>query len=215
MANYYLKKYLELKEQIGGDNKSLIIHISGPSGAGKTTLGKKLKKEFNDKIVVEDIDDLRQKFIRSRYEPKEKFKIIDKDGYQLFIDNFIKKNNNKPIVFVGLNHMPWWHKHHYYNTHSMYNFFINLDDKVILKQKCLRSFKDIVNDKHAMNDLINDNEQFLKIFTREIKRNCSLKEIKKMNDVWRRDYKSQGYTFLSREEIFNKVSKILKKIMEK
>ena len=42
----YKKKYLELKNinlnnQIGGGN--LIIHISGPQGAGKTTLGNKNK----------------------------------------------------------------------------------------------------------------------------------------------------------------------------
>lgn len=54
--NRYLKyknKYLALKnniEQTGGaKNKNIIIHISGPSGAGKTTLGNKLKDKFGNK----------------------------------------------------------------------------------------------------------------------------------------------------------------------
>lgn len=41
------KKYLVLK-----NNTPLIIHISGPFGAGKTTLGDGLKEKFGDEIVV-------------------------------------------------------------------------------------------------------------------------------------------------------------------
>ena len=39
--------------------KQTIIHISGASGAGKTTLGKKLEDKYGSKITVKDIDDLR------------------------------------------------------------------------------------------------------------------------------------------------------------
>ena len=42
----YKTKYLKLKNnnaiQIGGSKKSLIIHISGSQGSGKSTLGEKL-----------------------------------------------------------------------------------------------------------------------------------------------------------------------------
>ena len=48
----------------------MIIHISGPSGSGKTTLGNKLKNEFKNKIVVKDLDDLRDEFIKSYYGKK-------------------------------------------------------------------------------------------------------------------------------------------------
>jgi adenylylsulfate kinase-like enzyme len=70
--NKYLKyktKYLQLKNynQIGGKS-SLVIHISGPSGSGKTTLGNKLKEIYDDKIIVKDIDDLRQEFINLFYD---------------------------------------------------------------------------------------------------------------------------------------------------
>ena len=79
-----------------------IIHISGVSGAGKTTLGNKLKEQFKNKIVVKDIDDLRTEFIKKYYDNK-KFDIIDKEEYQIYINNFIKKHSSKPLIFVGLN----------------------------------------------------------------------------------------------------------------
>ena len=64
----YKTKYLELKNikintQIGGGG-NLIIHISGPQGAGKTTLGNKLKEKYNDMIYVKDLDDLYDEFTR-------------------------------------------------------------------------------------------------------------------------------------------------------
>ena len=48
----YKTKYLEFKNiklntQIGGGG-NLIIHISGSQGAGKTTLGNKIKEKYND-----------------------------------------------------------------------------------------------------------------------------------------------------------------------
>ena len=87
----YKTKYLELKNikannQIGGRNTSerssfvsradnfdslyssplsirnLIIHISGPQGAGKTTLGNKIKDKYDDRIYLKDLDDLYDEF---------------------------------------------------------------------------------------------------------------------------------------------------------
>ena len=57
--------YHKLKNQLGG-KKQLIVHISGPQGAGKTTLGNKLKDKFCDKIFVKDLDDLRAEFNRQK-----------------------------------------------------------------------------------------------------------------------------------------------------
>jgi hypothetical protein len=81
---------------------------------------------------------------------------------------------------------------------------------IIVKQKCLRLLNDIQNDKIAMNDLIKNNEHFVKMFSQAIKKECSAKETIKINNKWKKDYKAQGYKFMSRENILKNVSKLFK-----
>ena len=214
--NKYKTKYLELKKcQTGGKNKeNIIIHISGPSGSGKTTLGNKLKEKFGKKIVVKDIDNLRREFIKKHYNNK-KWSKIDKESYQQYINDYVV-TQTKPIIFVGLNHMPWWHKNHYYNMHSNYNYYIEIDDDTLIKQKCLRLFEDMQTfDKMAMDDLINNNKKFVKLTKDAIERDCGKKEITKMNKKWNKDYKKQKYKFMTHENIFRNVSKLLYKSLKK
>lgn len=215
--NKYKTKYLELKNKMIGGEPKLIIHISGPSGSGKTTLGVKLKDEFGSKIVVKDIDDLRYDFIKEFYGMFKKWNKIDSIAYQKFIDDYIYKIN-KPLIFVGLNHMPWWHPNLYYDMHSKYNFYINIPDNTVIRQKCIRFLQDlqnIKNDKIAMDDLINDNKKFIKITTNNIKEECGDKKIIKYNKKWNIDYKKQGYKIMSRDNIYKNVVKILKNQLEK
>jgi len=204
-------KYLELRNYTGG-SQNLIIHISGPSGSGKTTLGNKLKEKFGNKIIIKDIDDLRDEFTNKYYGNKS-FTVINKKAYQEFIDEYVNKQQ-KPLIFVGLNHMPWWHKNLYYNMHSEYNYYIDIDDMTIVKQKCLRALETlsgISNNEVAINNIINHNTQFIKSLFAEMESQCSEKEIKQMNKKWNHDYKQQGYKFMSRENIFNDVSKKIKR----
>jgi len=120
-----------------------IIHICGAPGSGKTFLGNKLKKLFKNKIVVKDLDNLRDEFIHTFYGNKS-WTYIDEPEYQNYIDNYIKKQK-KPIVFVGLNDNTIFGKNKelYYNVHSQYNYYIDMDDMIIVKQKCLRLLNDI------------------------------------------------------------------------
>lgn len=209
----YKTKYLELKNKNNmiGRAPEIIIHISGASGSGKTTLGNKLKTKFGNKIVVKDIDDLRVEFIKEYYGDKE-WDIIDKDAYQNFIDNYIDKIN-KPLILVGLNNMPWWHKDLYYNMHSTHNFYINLEDETIIKQKCIRylteELKEITKDEIVMNDMIYNNKKFIRLVTEGIKRECNASEIIEYSNKWKADYEHQGYRIISREEIYDLVCEIL------
>lgn len=77
-----------------------IVHISGASGSGKTFLGNRLKEQYRNKIIVQDLDDLRDKFIKIFYGNK-KWTYINEREYQNYINAFIDKQN-KPIIFVGL-----------------------------------------------------------------------------------------------------------------
>jgi adenylate kinase family enzyme len=189
--------------------ETLIIHISGASGSGKTTLGNKLKEQFKSKIIVKDLDILRDEFIKEFYGNK-KWTYIDENEYQSYIDSYINKQK-KPIIFVGLNDNTVYgkNKNLYYNIHSQYNYYIDIDDMIIVKQKCIRLLNDIQTDKMAMEDLIKNNEKFVKKFTEAIKIECSAKQTIKQNNKWKKDYEKQGYKFMSRENIYKSVVKIL------
>ena len=44
-----------------------------------------------------------------------------------------------------------------------------------------------------------------------LKFQCKYKEMKKENDMWNRDYKKQGYKFMTNDKIYKEVSKLLSK----
>lgn len=190
------------------DNK-IIIHISGASGSGKTTLGNKLKNKLGNKVVIKDLDDLRDEFITNFYGNK-KWTYIDEDEYQKYIDNYIN-NQTKPIIFVGLNDNTIYgkNKNLYYNVHSQHNYYIEIDDMIIVKQKCIRLLNDIQTDKMAIEDLVKNNEKFVKKFTDAIKIECSAKQTIKQNNKWKKDYEKQYYKFMSRENIYKSIVKLL------
>jgi hypothetical protein len=193
--------------------EKIIVHVSGASGSGKTTLGTKLKKEFGSKIVVKDLDNLRDEFIDEFYKGKKWGPFIAEEEYQKYIDRYIAKQT-RPIIFVGLNDNTRYGKNKklYYDLHSQYNYYIDIDIKEILKQRCLRLLTDeIPNDQQVMIDLVNNNKQFIKGMKFALSTECSLKNIIKMNKKWDKDYKKQEYKFMSREDIYKSIIKILKR----
>lgn len=197
----------------------LIIHISGASGSGKTTLGNKLKEHFKNKIVVKDLDDLRAEFIESQYGNNYNWEEFDSELYQSFLDNYIL-SQTKPLVLVGLNDMFWHNKKLYYDVHSQYNYYIDIDDMLSVKQKCIRFLTDELKDMVTKNDAIirditEDNEKFVRLIKENIERECGTEETLRLNRMWKTDYKSQGYIIENRDEIYNQVVSILNSVVKK
>ena len=190
----------------------MIIHISGPSGSGKTYMGNKLKKNFKNKIVVKDLDELRDEFIKSYYGEK-KWTYINVSKYQKYINDYITKHNKKPIIFVGLNDNTIFgrNKELYYNVHSNYNFYIHIDDNIIIEQKCERFILEELPEmvKHEKKDITENNQFFIKQITKKLKQECSAKQTIKMNKSWEKDYQKMKYIFMSRDDIYKEVCKIL------
>ena len=171
--------------------ENLIIHISGASGSGKTTLGNKLKEHFKSKIIVKDLDDLRAEFIKLKYGNKFNWENFDSNMYQSFLDKYIL-SQKKPLVLVGLNHMFWHNKKLYYNVHSQYNYYIEIDDMLIVKQKCIRFLTDELKDmvtknKAIIRDITEDNKKFVRLIKENIERECGTKETLKINKMWNKD----------------------------
>ena len=81
-----------------------------------------------------------------------------------------------------------------------------------MKQKCIRFITDDLPshfDNQVINDIMNNNEFFIKQITKLIKKECSMKKMVKLNKKWKTDYTKQGYKFMSRENIYKSVVKIL------
>lgn len=179
------------------NNKNIIIHISGASGVGKTTMGTQLKKKFGKNIVVKDTDDLMSEFISSI---GGKFINFDSIKYQNYIDNFINKQT-KPIIFVGLYNVDVTKEP--YNMRSTYNFYITLDKNIIFIQRCNRLFKKYLLNKDSNN------------FKSKLKNACDYDLIMKQINEWDNYYKKYNFLFLSKEKIITKVSQLIIKYKNK
>lgn len=190
--------------------KKIIIHISGPPGAGKTTMGQKFKDELKDKIVVKDLDELRDEFINDFY-GNQKWLYLDVIEYQNYINNFINAQD-KPIVFVGLNdNHRGKNKYLYFNVQAIKKYYIDIDDMVIVEQRCLRYINTIQYDKPLLTDLLQNNDYFIERVTDNLIRSCSIKNVTAMNNRYKTDYKNLGYIFMSREKIYKVVMLLLNK----
>ena len=195
----------------------MIIHISGPSGSGKTTLGNKIKEQFKSKIIVKDLDDLLFEFVMIKEKSKYPVSTILKnwkEDYQKYIDKYIK-NQNKPIIFVGLNtdlgslgfrndklKVP----KAFYNVYANYKFYIDLPTHQILEQKFYRQVMKICNNKEKwFEKWINNPNKTQQKLNYDINISLWNKETEK----WNKLYKKKNYNFMDKENIYNNIVKLL------
>ena len=212
--NKYIKyktKYLELKNielenintnnQIGGGN--LIIHISGPQGAGKTTLGNKIKEKYNDMIYLKDLDDLYGEFTNQK-------KIQD---YQEFINNFIKKNSDKPLIITGLSAERCTGEMNdkddtFYKIDTNYKYLIKIDEDEVLKQRFFRQVSRLNDRKEIFFDAwLKDNNEIQKKLFRYV----NLVKWKSNNIVCISIHKKHKYKLMNRNNIYKKVCNLIDK----
>lgn len=202
------------------NNQNLVIHISGPLDSGTTTLGNKLRKKYGNQVVVQDIDDFKQDYIT--------FKCTgnpdnwDDSAFQTYIDQYVAKNK-KPLVFVGLSIVPWDKPGHevYYDMNSDYNFYIDIDDMEVVKQKCVRYITEQlphqIQDESILSEITNvdQNQGAVDIISVMIDDHCGKKRTLAMNKICNTKYKELGYKFMSWYKIFVTVSEILDKELTK
>jgi hypothetical protein len=67
-----------------------------------------------------------------------------------------------------------------------------------------------LKDENIIRDITEDNKKFVRLVKENIEKECGTKETLKINNMWKKDYKKQGYIFMDREDILKEVSKILK-----
>jgi len=185
-----------------GGVKKILIHVTGFTGSGKTTLGSELNKKYENKIYVKDFDDLYGEFTNQT-------EIID---YQIYMNKFIDEHNDKPLILVGLDadlclgpiENP---KMNGYNIDTKYKFYIDIDIETNLQQWFYRQIEKLYNRKKWFyENWLKDN----KSIQNKLFRFVDLNERKETSFHCDELYKSKGYKFMSYNEIMKEIMNILK-----
>lgn len=213
--------------------KQIIIHISGASDPGKSFVGQKLNEKFKDAIVVRDLGELWQNYIsiqRSTGVSIDDFFDGILSGYQTYIDDFIKDNNSKPIIFIGINVFVQGEKQPYmgrtrdlpnifFDLHADYKFYIDMPINKIIKQNFNSEFSKIVNwlrsDKeYFLRDMLKDvhttHQQISDDFQKQLF-SINPDEWRIMASKWSSFYSGQNYVFLPLDKIYDSTVMILNK----
>jgi len=187
-------------------NIMIIAHICGPTGSGKTTLGKKIKKAFSS-ITVYDLDDLyndlpeKYNNIKNKVEQK---KYLVKHILKKY-KKLCSKYSSKKVIFVGNNSITVerdFSNQYYYDIDAKYKYFININKDIVLERRFKRHIEFILN---------NHNHYFKKA----IKKGKLIIDI----DLWRKKinapystnyYKINNYKFMNNEYIYEDIYKKLK-----
>jgi adenylate kinase family enzyme len=188
----------------------MIIHIAGPPGSGKSTLGNYFRDNY--KVKVFDIDEIymnilfkldKNKDITEAYLKKNLQQVVQNQ-----IDKLIKKHNK--IIFVGLN-FPDPHvefrgkmisvKPYKIEIPTTNKFFIDIDDKTLAKQLL----------KRELQWLLEDDEYFMEYFNGALKKKKLVIDMHlDDNKFWKSMYKNEdNYKFLDKEKIKKQVDKLL------
>lgn len=129
-----------------------IIIITGPSGAGKTTLGNQIKATYKDLVIIDadDIDDA--SFIELYNDNKQFRNMVDtNDGDPQTMhekrtlekrNRIIAKNHNKTIVFIGFT-VPL-------NDLEHIGYFIDVPIDINFKRVSKRTLNDICKNANAL-----------------------------------------------------------------
>lgn len=227
--------------------EKLVIHISGPTILkyglfGTFAVGYKINEKFKDKIIIEDLSNLRRKFIKKKYgkrklntitkdtfRPYDKKNVteIDENEYQKYIDKYIK-NETKPIIFIGDNRYEIKGKPFYHNLHSQYNYYVEGDDFDLVEEYCelfmfyifSMSIKNIKETKKTKK--IHDKKHVAKYFENVIqtssrnmlKSTFNPTEIIKNNDERTKEYDKQNYKLISSSHINKSIISIVNKYIK-
>jgi len=208
--NYYYQKYIKYKtkyiqlkrnNQIGGGKDNLIVHISGPQGAGKTTLGNKIKEKYGDMIYLKDLDDLYDEFNHQK----------EIDDYQQFINIFIKKHSDKPLIITGLSAERCKGEMNdsdntFYQIDTKHKYLIKIDEDDILKQRFYRQVSKLNDRKEIFfNNWLKDNNSIQeKIF-----RFVNLTKWKSNNIACNAIHEEHNYKLMDKDKIYNKVCDLI------
>lgn len=99
---------------------------------------------------------------------------------------------------------------HYYDIGATKKYYIKINNNIVFEQKCMRLINDIGEKSKVIIKEIRKNEkQTIEGLGNAFKFECGYKNIMNETEQWNNDYKKQGYSFLSREKIFEKIKSLI------
>lgn len=149
-----------------------IIHISGASGSGKSSLGDRLKTIKNTIILdTDEIDDANCiKYLeKSPYSNKKEFKLLEnlvKSDNKRDIDLFLNKNKEKHIIIIGHLHPGMDHIF----KKITHKFCIKIIEEQLFNQLNIRELNNIHKQYTEIMKLMNSNFSKYKIAVLLIKK---------------------------------------------
>lgn len=178
----------------------IIVHISGVQGSGKSYMGDKLALYFGDLLYVKDLDELYSEFTTT-----------DMTNYQAYIDDYIIKHKDKPIVFVGLDAAICLGPHDKltepsYNLHTKYKFFIDIEDQRVLEQRFFRQIQKLSDRKEEFIEswIKTPKETQEKLF-----RYVDISSWIENNELCKEFYLNKDYIMMSYDDVFDKIREII------
>jgi len=183
---------------------TVLIHIAGPTGSGKTTLGERIKNKFPF-ILIKDLDDIYKDipsfYVKEWLSKKNSFEFY-KNFLEKGINKFLNDNSDSIIILVGFNGFSnEWKDTQYININAKHKFYIEVSEQENLKRRFNRQI-----------DRINNNREFYFNRTLNEKPLCiDFKRWKmKINNNDISYYKKNKYEFLNNEDIYQKVKNIIR-----
>jgi adenylate kinase family enzyme len=187
----------------------MLIHISGPPGAGKSTLGKYFSDNFDVKVI--DIDDIYMKLLQKLEKDKNVTENDIKNNLSQYIQNefdkIIKKHDK--LILVGLN-FPDPHvefrgkmlgvKPFKIEFPTKHKYFIIIEDDILNRQLLKRELQWILEDEKYFEEYYGEAKKKKKLII----------PLEGDNKFWKMMYKKEkDYKFYDKEKIKKSIKKLL------
>lgn len=188
-------------------NISVFAHISGPSGAGKTHLGRLLSNDF----IVKDLDDFLQSHSYAITRTKSKIHVSTDPAGKLYdeivknIYNWVQeteKVTSLPIVFVGLSYVIAKDRIMMFPINAEWKYIIDIPIDILMKQFIMRDLLYICTHRDQALDAIINTKDYSDRWKRE--------NIKLSREYTNRLYTAHNYSKLAPDEIERRLKALYK-----